>query len=323
MSPSGSRLVPLLEVTRMRIVVTGGSGFLGRPLCERLVSLGHEVVSLTRGGAAADGRGHVWRGEPGLRQVRWSATPDIEGWGPVLDGADAVINLAGESIAATRWTAEQKRRLEGSRLDAARAVGAAVARCDAPPSVLVNASAVGYYGDRGDERLTESSPPGQDFLAGLSVRWEQEAVRAGGAARVILLRTGIALARDGGVLAKLAPPFKLFVGGRLGSGRQYMPWIHREDWIRLVVWLLDTSVAGPVNATAPSPVTNRDFSRALGAALGRPSLLPAPAFALRLALGEMADALLLGGQRAVPQRAMDEGFEFRYPTLGGALASIY
>jgi uncharacterized protein len=307
----------------MRIVVAGGTGFLGRPLCGRLVALGHEVVSLTRAGAPAGAGAHDWRSEPGLRHVRWTAGPDIEGWGHVLDGADAVINLAGESIAARRWTAAQKQRLETSRVEGTRGIGAAMARCDAPPSLLLNSSAVGYYGNRGDEVLTESSPPGRDFLAGVSVRWEEEALRAGGAARVVLLRTGIVLGREGGVLGKMALPFKLFLGGPAGNGRQYMSWIHREDWLSLVLWLLQSPHVGAFNATAPEPVTNRQFSRALGAALRRPSRLPAPAFALRLALGEMADALLLGGQRAIPQRALDAGFTFAYPELRGALAAIY
>jgi uncharacterized protein len=311
-----------MQGRHMRIIVTGGTGFLGQPLCQQLAGLGHEVVSLTRARSAPEADGHAWHSRPDVRPVRWTARPDGGSWGRVLDGADAVVNLAGESIAARRWTAEQKRRLEESRVEAARAIGAAMAACEAPPSVLVNASAVGYYGNRGDEPLTEESSPGQDFLARLTVRWEEEAARAGGRARVVLLRTGLVLAGDGGALATMARAFQLFVGGPLGSGRQFMPWIHREDWIHLVLWLLEHPVAGPVNATAPAPVTNREFSRALGAALGRPSMLPAPSFALRVVLGEMADAVL-GGQRAIPQRALEAGFTFHYPDLRRALESIY
>jgi hypothetical protein len=189
--------------------------------------------------------------------------------------------------------------------------------------VFVSGSAVGYYGDRGDETLTETSPPGTDFLAGLAQKWEAAATTVSDVTRVSLIRTGIVLDRKGGALPKMLPPFQMFVGGPLGSGRQYMPWIHTEDWVRLVTWAMTHEGArGALNATSPSPVTNREFSQALGRALNRPSFLPAPAFALRLMLGEMADALLLSGQRALPVRATDLGFSFRYSNIDQALANV-
>jgi uncharacterized protein (TIGR01777 family) len=190
--------------------------------------------------------------------------------------------------------------------------------------VFVSGSAVGYYGPRGGEVVTEEAPAGSDFLADVCVRWEEEASRAANRTRVVFVRTGLVLERDGGALAQMLPPFKLGVGGPLGSGRQFWPWIHRADWVALVRWAIDdASVEGAMNATAPTPETNADFTRALGRALRRPAFLPAPAFALRLMLGEMADALLLSGQRAVPSRAERGGFTFCYPRLGDALDALF
>ena len=235
----------------------------------------------------------------------------------------ALVNLAGESIAAKRWSAEQKRKLRDSRLMATRSLTAAIRQAARPPGAFISGSAVGYYGDRGDETLTEASPPGTDFLAALAQEWEAAANDVANVTRVALVRTGIVLDRRGGALPKMLPPFQMFVGGPLGPGTQYMPWIHKEDWVRLVSWIVTAEGArGPLNATSPSPVTNAEFSKALGRALKRPSLLPAPAFALRIALGEMADALLLSGQRALPVRATDLGFSFRYSNIDEALASV-
>ncbi len=306
----------------MRIVLAGGTGFLGERLSQSLAARGDEVITLSRSGPPL-AAGQVWLDRPGARTGRWSATDDTAGWGHAVNGADAVINLAGESIGAKRWTPEQKTRLESSRIDATRGIGRAIAAAEAPPSVLVNASAVGYYGDRHDEVLTEQSSPGTDFLGRLGARWEEEArLAASDRSRLILLRSGIVLDADGGALVQMMTPFKLGVGGRLGSGRQYMSWIHRSDWVAMVLFLLGRRDDGPFNVTAPTPVTNREFTRSLGAALGRPAIMPAPAFALRFALGEMADALLLGGQRVVPERPMALGFRFTYPTISGALAAI-
>ena len=240
-----------------------------------------------------------------------------------IDGATAVINLAGESIAAKRWSAAQKQKLRDSRLLATRSLTAAIRQAARPPAAFISGSAVGYYGDRGEETITEASAPGTDFLAGLAKEWEAAANDVANVTRVALVRTGIVLDRKGGALPKMLPPFQMFVGGPLGSGKQYMPWIHKEDWVRLVSWIVTADGArGPLNATSPSPVTNAEFSKALGRALKRPSLLPAPGFALRIALGEMADALLLSGQRALPVRATDLGFSFRYSNIDEALDSV-
>jgi hypothetical protein len=307
----------------MRIVIAGGSGFLGRPLAESLGAAGHEVLVLSRHAPPAAGPGLVWDGTPGVRTAAWTGGDDPAGWGHAVDGAHAVVNLAGESIAARRWSDEHKARMRSSRLDSTRGIGRAIAAAHRPPSVLVSSSATGYYGSRGDTRLVEQSAPGDDFLARLCVEWEAAAREAGGSAtRVVLVRTGVVLARDGGALAKMLLPFRLFAGGPMGSGGQYMSWIHRRDWLALVTWLLGSAEDGPFNATAPEPVTNADFSRELGRALGRPSWLPAPAFALKTLLGEMADSLLLSGQRVIPQRALEGGFSFAFPSLELALADI-
>jgi uncharacterized protein (TIGR01777 family) len=265
----------------------------------------------------------AWTGRAAVRRAFWTGTDETSPWAALVDGCEAVVNLAGESIASGRWTDARKRRLESSRLEATRALGRAIGQAASPPRVLLSASAIGYYGSRGDERLTETSPPGDDFLARLCVAWEEEARRTSGArTRCLLLRTGIVLATDGGALAPMLTQFRLFAGGPVGDGRQFMSWIHRNDWIALVSWLLGRDDEGPFNLTAPNPVANVDFARSLGRALHRPSLLPAPAFALRGVLGEMADALVIGGQRVVPRRALDLGFPFRYDTLDPALAAL-
>ena len=308
----------------MRIVLAGGTGFLGRALGDAMVTAGHEVVVLSRQAPPAPRPGQVWTGTAATRHARWTGADDLTGWGHVVDAADAIVNLAGESIAERRWTDAQKHRLRESRLETTRAIARAIQAATRPPQTLLNASAVGYYGSRGDTRLVERSSPGDDFLGRLCVEWESEARAAGGpGTSVVYLRTGIVLERDGGALAKMLLPFRLFAGGPVGAGDQYMSWIHRADWVALVLWLLEQAEDGPFNATAPEPVTNAEFARALGRALGRPSWLPAPALAMRLALGEMADALLLGGQRVIPQRALELGFQFQYPTIDLALRAIF
>ncbi len=299
----------------MKIVIAGGSGFLGTALTHELANNGHEVVILTRQ-TPRDGLA-------GVTYVPWTPNGHRGLWASALDGADALVNLAGESIAAKRWSDAQKQRLRESRLLATGSLTNAIRESGRPPRVFVSGSAVGYYGDRGSETLTEISPPGHDFLAGLAREWEAAADEVAHLTRVALLRTGIVLDRREGALPKMLPPFKMFVGGPLGSGTQYMPWIHRHDWVRLTAWAISHEGArGPLNVTAPNPVTNAEFSKALGRALNRPSLLPAPPVALRLLLGEMADALLLGGQRALPVRATDLGFSFRYSNIDEALANV-
>jgi uncharacterized protein len=301
----------------MNIVIAGGTGFLGRPLAAALAADGHGVTVLTRGPERNLGGG--------VRSIAWTPDGSAGAWAAQIDGAGAVINLAGESIAARRWTPAQKERIVDSRLQATRSLTAAIGRAQQPPPVFVSASAVGYYGPRGDEVLAEDAPAGRDFLAGVCVQWEAEAMRAATArTRVVRVRTGLPLERDGGALPPMLLPFKLGVGGRVGSGRHYWPWIHRDDWVSLVRWAIQTpSVSGPLNATSPNPVTNADFARALGRALRRPAVMPAPAFALRMLFGELAEGLLLSGQRAVPQRASQSGFTFRYSKLDAALAAIF
>ena len=306
----------------MRIVIAGGTGFLGRPLAHALSADGNDIVVLTRSSADSSRAGEARPGP--TRTVAWTPDGAAGSWASEVDGAGAVINLAGESIAAKRWSASQKSRILDSRVKATQSLVAAINRAAAPPAVFVSGSAVGYYGPLGDEIATETTAPGSDFLAGVCARWESEAQRAAGArTRVVCIRTGIVLEKDGGALPQMLPPFRFGAGGPVGSGRQYWPWIHRQDWIDLVRWAIRTPVSGAINATAPNPKTNADFARALGRAMHRPAFMPAPAFALRLLLGEMADALLLSGQRAVPRVAEQGGFTFTYPQLDEALHAIF
>jgi len=302
----------------MKVVVAGGTGFLGRPLVEALAVHRHDVVVLTRRGAATPA-------SAGARAVHWDPNGATGPWAAGLDGAGAVVNLAGESIAARRWSAEHKRRILDSRINATRSLVGAIEAVASRPAIFVSGSAVGYYGPLGDEIVTETTPAGSDFLARVCAQWEAEANRASSPqTRVVCIRTGLVLEKDGGALPQMLPPFKLGAGGPVGSGRQYWPWIHRADWIGLVRWTLQTAAAsGPINATAPNPVTNKEFARALGRALHRPAFMPAPAFALRLMLGEMADALLLSGQRAVPATAQRLGFAFRHTDVETALQAIF
>ena len=300
----------------MRIVIAGGSGFLGAALVRRLRADRHGVTTLTR--------------RPrGSGDLAWDPDRVAGPWADAVGHADAVINLAGEPIEKGRWTAARKAAICESRVRATRAIVSAMQAGAARPGrparpALLNASAVGYYGPHGDEVLTEVSPPGDDFLASVCLDWEQAATGAESCARVVTLRTGLVLARDGGALPRLALPFRLFAGGPVGSGAQYWSWIHIDDWIGIVSHLLtDAAVSGPVNLTAPHPVTNREFAAAVGRRLRRPSLLPTPAFALRLALGEMADALILNGQRVIPERAEALGYRFQYATVAAALAAIF
>jgi uncharacterized protein (TIGR01777 family) len=294
----------------MKVLIAGGSGLLGRALITALRQDQHQVAVLTRTPRHPE-------------DVLWSLDREPGGgWTTAVESADAVINLAGAPIAAGRWTEARKAEIRGSRTRSTSLLVTAIRNAATPPR-LINASAVGFYGSRGDEPLTEASGPGDDFLARVCIEWEAEASKAADVARVVLLRTGVVLSKEGGALPQLALPFRLFAGGPIGSGRQYISWIHIDDWVALVRWALGTAVAGPLNATAPMPVTNAEFARALGRALRRPALVPAPAFALRLAMGEMADAMVLGGQRVLPAKAESLGFRFSYPALGPALASIY
>lgn len=290
------------------MAVTGGTGFVGAALVRALLADGHAVSVLSRGGHAIP---------TGARLLRW----DDPAWPQALGATDAVVHLAGASIAAQRWTAKAKAAIRDSRVDGTRALIAAFASLPRPPALLISASAVGYYGPQGDAEVTEDAAAGGDYLAAVCVAWEAEAQRAEAlGVRVALLRTGLVLGPAGGALPRLALPFRLWAGGPLGSGRQWVPWIHRDDVVGIVRLLLGADgAAGPFNVTGPQPVTNLDFSRALGRVLHRPCWARLPAAALRLALGEMADALLLGGQRAVPARVTAMGYAFRYPDVDGAL----
>lgn len=309
----------------MRIVIAGGTGFLGSPLADVYAKDGHDVRILTRGLPSGDERHDSGTSVPGITRVGWKPDGKSGPWAAVLDGADAVINLAGESIGERRWTPQRKAQLRDSRIVPTRSLVAALAAVGIPPPVFVSGSGVGYYGASGDESKTEASPAGDDFLAHLCEDWEAEARRAESpSTRVVLMRSGLVLERSGGALAKMMTPFRLFAGGPMGSGRQYMSWIHRHDWIEMARWIVETPAAtGPINATSPGPVTNREFARALGGALRRPGFVPAPAFALKLLLGEMAVPLVLTGQRVLPARAQALGYHFRYPDLGQAFRGIF
>jgi hypothetical protein len=293
----------------MRIVISGGTGFLGRALRRALRAAGHHVIVLTRR-PAAEG------------DLHWAPDAPSGSWIAAVQAADAVINLAGEGIADQRWSPTRKAALLQSRITATRALAAAL-RDAVHPAVFLSGSAVGIYGNRDDETLTEESTPGSDFLARICIEWEREAEAIADGTRVVRLRTGVVLAADGGALAKMALPFRFFAGGPIGSGRQFISWIHIDDWVAMVMWAMTTAVRGPLNLTAPTPERNADFARALGQALHRPSLMPAPAVALRLLFGEMAEAAILGGQRVLPAVATANGFEFRYPQLTDALRAIY
>jgi len=309
----------------MKIVVAGGGGFLGRPLCETCAEDGHEVVVLTRGLPPGESAHEAGTGVPGVTRLGWAPDGQMGPWAGALEGADAVVNLAGESIGGRRWTAARKRALRDSRVLATRSLVSAILALPHPPSVLVSASGVNYYGFADQSPKAESAAPAGDFLAALCVEWEEEAARARRpGTRVVLLRTGLALERSGGVLPQLALPFRFFAGATIASTRQTVSWIHRRDWVELVRWAIKTrDLDGPLNATAPAPVTNRVFSRALAHALRRPCWLWAPALPLRLALGEMADTLVIGGQHVVPTRALELGFYFRYPEIDQAFRAIY
>ena len=295
----------------MSILIAGGSGFLGRNLREALEARGYFVHVLSRRSG----------GDPS--SLTWSPDGTPGDLPSKLSGVHTVINLAGEGIADRRWSTARKEAIRQSRVLATRTLVSAMAACKTPPRVFISSSAVGYYGPHGDEPVTESAMPGTDFLAQVCVEWEQEARAAESeSTRVVLLRTGLPLGIDGGALAKLLLPFKLGVGGPLGSGQQFMPWIHVDDWCALVVWLIEHEQAiGAFNATAPEPVTNRVFGQTLARVLHRPAVVPTPAFVLQLVLGELATALLTG-QRAVPAHAEQLGFRFTYRSLEPALRSL-
>jgi uncharacterized protein len=299
----------------MKLVIAGASGFIGSALVQRLSQRGDSLNLLSRKprspARTADREWLVW--EPGVSGE----------WEKSVDGADGVVNLAGEGIAEKRWTERRKELIRSSRIDSTRALVRAIAKAKEKPKFLINASAVGYYGAREDETLTEESAPGKDYLARVCVDWEEAARKAQDhGVRVALLRTGIVMAKGKGALAKMVPPFKFFVGGPLGSGKQWMPWIHIEDEVGLILFLIENANAqGSFNAVAPNPVTMEEFCRVLGKVLNRPSWASVPGSALTLLLGEMAD-MVLGGQRALPKAAEKLGYSFKRPTITEALESL-
>lgn len=292
----------------MKIAVTGSTGLVGTALVPALEKAGHEVVQLVRK-----------KGVPG---IYWNPeTGDIDVAG--LEGIEGVIHLAGESIAARRWDAEEKRKIRESRVQGTSLLARALAGLKRPPAVLISASAVGYYGNRGDEVLREESPSGAGFLAEVCRDWEaaaQEASQKG--IRVCSTRFGMILSPQGGALAKILPPFKMGVGGVIGNGRQYWSWIGIDDVVGILIHSLKDSLIGAVNAVAPQAVTNLEFTKTLGRVLRRPTFLPLPAFAARLLLGEMADELLLASARAEPARLKVSGYVFRHPDLEGCLRAV-
>lgn len=294
-----------------RVLIAGASGPIGRALVRALRDQGSQILRLVRRPPA----------EPG--EVAWN--PDAGTVDPrALEGTDAVVNLAGRSIAAFRWTPEVRREILGSRVRSTRLLVDAIRRASVVPRVLVSASAIGYYGDRGDEVLDESSPPGRGFLAEVAGAWEDEARRAAPlGARVVSTRFGIVLARDGGILSTMLPLFRAWLGGPLGSGRQWWSWIHVDDVAAaLLAAIRIAALEGPVNVTSPAPVTNREFTRALASALGRPAVLRVPACALRLASGAAADEMMLASQRVVPTKLQAHGFQFRWGDLEPALRDL-
>ncbi len=295
----------------MDVIVTGSSGLIGTALVDSLEADGHRVRRLVRRAPSAEG------------EVRWDPTGgQIDAAG--LDGADAAVNLAGPGIGDKRWSDERKRDLREARVEGTRLLAEALAGLPTPPAVLVSGSAIGYYGDRGDERLTEESSAGDDFLAELCRDWEAAAVPASvEGIRVATIRTGIVLAPGGGALERLLPLFKFGLGGRLGSGNQYWSWITLEDQVRAIRHLLDHEVAGPVNLTAPGPVTNKELTEALGDVLHRPTFVPVPRFGPKLLLGgEATETFLYASQRVFPTVLEGDGFEFRQADVEAGLRSV-
>ena len=301
----------------MKILVTGSSGFIGTALTQELLRAGHTVCRLVRPGTSTE----TAQTAQGF-DVNWNPlTGDLGG---AAVGADAVVNLGGASIADGRWTSQRKQLLRASRTETTRALVTALAKMAARPRVLISASATGYYGNRGDEALTEESTPGNDFLSGIAKDWEAENTKAEGLGiRVVLARFGVVLARHGGALPQMMRPFQFGVGGKIAAGRQWMSWVTLQDTIAILRLALENEhVRGPINVVSPQPVTNAEFTKTLAAALHRPTLFPAPAFALRLILGEMADALLLSSQRVLPAQLQRLNYAFQHPDLRTALATV-
>jgi uncharacterized protein len=301
----------------MRIIISGGTGLIGRHLAASLVKDGHEAICLSR-----DPQRHLERMPQGVHLVAWDAQSP-QGWGELADGADAMVNLAGENLSARPWSPAQKRRIRESRMNGGKALVEAVRQANNKPKVLIQSSGVNYYGLCGDEIITEDHPAGSDFLSQVCVDWENSSaeVEKMGVRRAVI-RSGIVLDKKEGALPRFLLQYRLFAGGPLGNGRQWLSWIHPEDEIKAIRFLIDHPEAqGAFNLASPNPKTNRDFGRALGRVLHRPALIPVPAFAIRLVFGEMS-IVVLKGQRAVPQRLMEMGFQFSHPDLQEAVKDV-
>lgn len=300
----------------MRVLVTGASGLIGRALCDALFARGDDVVGLTRD----PGRARI--ANPRVAWHRWE--PTLERPDPVaFEGIESVVNLLGEPI-DQRWTDEAKKKIMETRRTGTHNLVQAIEALAQQPRVLVSQSAVGYYGDRGDAEVTEEDGPGGDsFDSEVTQAWERAAHELGSGVRLVIVRTGQVLSTEGGMLPQLLTPFKLGVGGPLAGGRQYFSWIHIEDEVGILLWALDNErVTGTINATAPEPATNKEFSKALGRALNRPAIAPVPGFVLDLKFGSEFGRVLRGGQRVIPKRTLELGYEFKHPELDEALADL-
>ena len=303
----------------MRIIFTGGTGFQGRHLSNHLAKAGYEVVLLSRNPDA-----YLGKFSSGIRIERWDGQSAL-GWGKLADGAEAIINLAGENMAAGRWNEKSKQIIRSSRVKAGQAVTQAIEQASQPPKVVIQASAVGYYHSGGNQVITEDEPSGNDFQASVCQDWEASTagVEALGIRRVII-RTGLPLSPDGGILRRYLLPFKLYAGGPLGSGNQWTPWIHMADQVGAIRFLIENSqTSGPYNLSAPNPVSNKQFAQAIGTAMRRPAVLPVPGFALNLVFGEMANEMLLVGWRVLPKRLLEAGYTFHFSDIDAAMQDIF
>jgi uncharacterized protein (TIGR01777 family) len=300
----------------MRVIITGGTGLIGRALSKSLAADGHEVIVLTRSPKSQS------QATPGIQEVRWDAET-ASGWGHLAEGADAIVNLAGEGIADSRWSEERKKRIYTSRVNAGKAVMEAISAATNKPRALIQASAVGYYGPRKAELLPENAAPGSDFLAQVCFDWEASTAAAEQqGVRRCVARTGIVLSNEGGAWPRIVLPFKLFAGGQIGSGKQYWPWIHIDDEVGAIRFLIENQEAkGIFNLSAPEPLSNKEFAAKLGNVMNRPALFPVPSIALKTLFGEMS-TVLLDGQRAVPTHLQALGYNFKFPTAEAAFKDL-
>jgi uncharacterized protein len=302
----------------MRAIITGGTGFQGKYLITELANAGYEVIVLSRHPDQ-----YKLKLPDGVRLEWWDAKSS-QGWGSLADGADAIVNLAGENMAAGRWTEKSKQEIRSSRVNAGKAIVQSIEQVPNKPKVVIQASAVGYYGTREDQKISEDSPPGNDFQASVCLDWEASTApvdRMG--VRRVVIRTGLPLATDGGVLERFLLPFKLYAGGPLGSGKQWIPWIHMADQVGAIRFLIENpGLSGAFNLCSPNPVTNKQLAQAIGKAMGRPSILPVPGFAMKLVFGQMADEMLLVGWRELPDRLLKAGYRFRFPEIDPALRDL-